>query len=222
MKIVTTCNCGKRLWARQTLAGCRVKCPECGAIVVLPSLDSQVLSVPEHISGPLNTLEAERNGERDAPDVQSPKPESSVDGMLVGAYLLFAFVLVVVHFLLFVLLGVGGLLVPSGWGACLWGWRWLCSRISTMSDEGRASICAFGWLIITVTWWLACASTVSWHEMVKMTEAASTHTGFDGRKYIQVSGPNPVAFFQDLLIEFPRLLADLHQCTDGPSSAYFR
>ena len=37
MKIRLTCECGKGLWAQRELAGRRVKCPQCGSVLLVPN-----------------------------------------------------------------------------------------------------------------------------------------------------------------------------------------
>jgi hypothetical protein len=65
-----------------------VKCPKCGATVVLPSLDSQVVPAPAQSGVHINILGNKSTAEHDAPDVKSPKTyvllrssESDVDGI---------------------------------------------------------------------------------------------------------------------------------------------
>jgi hypothetical protein len=78
MTIPVTCECGKKLRAKQELAGRRVKCPACGEVLVVPDPASGVDSPPE---GPLdlNSLAAAETSRSSLPRAPLPQVARQAD-----------------------------------------------------------------------------------------------------------------------------------------------
>jgi hypothetical protein len=80
MPIAFSCACGRALRAKDELAGCKIKCPQCGAVVLVP----QPEAAPEEEEAGLLPLD---DPWADAPARAKEPPPAPADGEVIGEFL---------------------------------------------------------------------------------------------------------------------------------------
>jgi hypothetical protein len=116
---------------------------------------------------------------------------------MLKAYLFFGFVLYIAFLWAF---GRAGLLLASACCVCMFAWCGLWGlrcrfALDRFAGDGGRGIGCFGLLIIAVTWWLACTSTVSQQEILNRSHESLIHTHSDGTRWYENESPNPAPLY---------------------------